>query len=172
MRKLFRHKQHIYLERLAFKAWVEFKVNSKRRKRLENYSLNFMYRRKMRGLFCGWRQTTHTWFKEKIDAEEESLREQKKAVQLNALTQKVDALKVYVAQLQERIHVEMTAKEDLTKTYEGSINNGVGRFNDETKQLADNPLIKEISLIIAEQIQRKTIGQESQHFAQSLNTRE
>jgi hypothetical protein len=52
----------------------------------------------------------------------------------------------------------MTAKEDLTRTYEGSINNGVNRFNDETKQLAENPLIKEISLIIAEQIQRRTIG--------------
>ena len=50
-----------------------------------------------------------------------------------ALDKKVDALKVYVAQLQERIHVEMSAKEDLTKTYEGSINTGVLRFNDETR---------------------------------------
>lgn len=171
MDKLFKHKQNVYLERLAFNAWVEFKAKSKRKKRIENYALNHGYRRRMRGLFCGWRQVTHTWFKQKVDAEEQSLLEQKKAVQLNALTQKVDALKIYVAQLQERIHVEMTAKEDLTKTYEGSINQGVGRFNDETKQLAENPLIKEISLIIAEQIQRKTAAQES-HFGQSLNTRE
>lgn len=109
----------------------------------------------MKSIFQGWRYVTHTWFKARIDAEENNLLEQKKAVQYNALESKVDALKLYVSQLQERIHVEMTAKEDLTKTYEGSINTGVGRFNQETRQLADNPLIKEISLIIAEQIQRK-----------------
>jgi hypothetical protein len=69
----------------------------------------------------------------------------------------------------------MTAQEDLTKTYEGSINNGVGKFNEETRVLAENPMIKEISLIIAQEIQRKssadpnmsnTIGGQSQaHFA-------
>lgn len=99
MNKLFKHKQEVYLERLAFKAWVEFKANSKRRKRLENYSLNFMYRRRMRALFGSWRQVTHSWFKQKVDSEEQTLLDQKKAVQLDALTQKVDALKIYVAQL-------------------------------------------------------------------------
>lgn len=41
------------------------------------------------------------------------------------------------------------AREELTKTYEASLNRGVVQLNEETKTLAENPLIKEISLIVA-----------------------
>jgi len=45
--------------------------------------------------------------------------------------------------------VEVAAKEELARTYETSLNKGVGQLNEETKVLAENPLIKEISLVIA-----------------------
>ncbi len=54
-----------------------------------------------------------------------------------------------MAQLQEKIRIEVAAKEELAKTYEGSLNKGVGSLNDETKQLQQNPLVQEISLIVA-----------------------
>ena len=63
--------------------------------------------------------------------------------------QKVDALKIYMAQLQEKIRIEVAAREELAQTYETSLNKGVGQLNEETKILQDNPLVKEISLIVA-----------------------
>ena len=41
-------------------------------------------------------------------------------------------------------------------TYEQSLNKGVGQLNEETKGLADNPLVKEISLIVAQELVRKS----------------
>jgi hypothetical protein len=63
MNKLFDHKQDIYLQRVAFKAWLEYKQLSKREKRLEIYAVNRMYRKRMRLLFTSWRGVTHEWFK-------------------------------------------------------------------------------------------------------------
>ena len=54
-----------------------------------------------------------------------------------------------MAQLEEKIRIEVRAREDLTKTYEASLNRGVVQLNEETRLLADNPLIKEVSLIVA-----------------------
>ncbi len=61
-----------------------------------------------------------------------------------------------MAQLQERIRVEVNAREDLAKTYESSLNKGVGHLNNETRILAENPLIQEISLIVAQEILNKS----------------
>jgi hypothetical protein len=41
------------------------------------------------------------------------------------------------------------AREELTRTYENSLNRGVVQLNEETRSLAENPLIKEISLMVA-----------------------
>ena len=60
-----------------------------------------------------------------------------------------------MAQLQEKIRIEVAAKEELAKTYEGSLNKGVGSLNDETKTLQQNPLVQEISLIVARTLQEK-----------------
>lgn len=69
---------------------------------------------------------------------------------------KVDALKIYMAQLQEKIRIEIAAREELAVTYEKSLNKGVHQLNDETRVLADNPLVKEISLIVAQELMRKS----------------
>jgi hypothetical protein len=58
--------------------------------------------------------------------------------------------------LQEKIRIEVAAREDLAMTYEQSLNKGVGQLNDETRMLADNPLVKEISLIVAQELVRKS----------------
>jgi len=44
----------------------------------------------------------------------------------------------------------------LAKTYEQSLNKGVSQLNEETKNLAENPLVKEISLIVAQELVRKS----------------
>jgi len=70
-------------------------------------------------------------------------------------TTKVDQLMLYMAQLEDKIKSEVQAREDLTQTYEGSLNRGMTTFNQETNLLADNPLVKEISLVVARQLLSK-----------------
>lgn len=70
-------------------------------------------------------------------------------------TSKVDQLMLYMAQLEDKIKSEVQAREDLTQTYEGSLNRGMKTFNHETNLLADNPLVREISLVVARQLLSK-----------------
>lgn len=71
-------------------------------------------------------------------------------------TSKVDALLLYMAQLEEKIKIEVAAREELAKTYECSLNQGVQKLNTETSFLAENPLIKEISLVVAKELLAKS----------------
>ena len=100
-----------------------------------------MYRRNLRLLFGSWRGVTHSWFKERVNKDavdyEIKVREEK----LLSWDKNVEALKLYMAQLQEKIRIEVAAREELAKTYESSLNKGVGELNNETRILADNPLI-------------------------------
>jgi len=54
-----------------------------------------------------------------------------------------------MAQLEDKIKQEVQAREMLAVTYEESLNRGVGKLNTETNLLADNPLVQEISLVVA-----------------------
>jgi hypothetical protein len=57
-----------------------------------------------------------------------------------------------MAQLEDKIKTEVEARENLTRVYENSLNNGVNKLNDETQMLAENPLVREISLIVAKEL--------------------
>jgi len=108
-----------------------------------------MYRRKLRLLFGSWRGVSHKWFKERINKEAVIYETTKRDEMLVTWDKEVDALKLYMAQLQEKIRIEISAREDLTKTYETSLNKGAFQLNEETKSLSENPLVREISLIVA-----------------------
>jgi len=63
---------------------------------------------------------------------------------------------LYMAQLEDKIKSEVQAREQLTVTYETSLNKGVTVLNKETGLLAENPLIHEISIIVAKQLLTKS----------------
>lgn len=71
-------------------------------------------------------------------------------------TSKVDQLMLYMAQLEDKIKSEVQAREQLTVTYQSSLNKGVNKLNQETNLLADNPLVNEISIIVAKQLLSKS----------------
>jgi hypothetical protein len=50
----------------------------------------------------------------------------------------------------------VAAREELAKTYEESLNKGVVQLNNETRVLAENPLIQEISLLVAQELINKS----------------
>lgn len=58
--------------------------------------------------------------------------------------------------MEDRIKSEVKAREMLSVTYEQSLNKGVNKLNNETLILADNPLIHEISLVVAKQLLTKS----------------
>lgn len=63
---------------------------------------------------------------------------------------------LYMAQLEDKIKTEVQARERLTQSYEQSLNRGAQKLNQETELLAQNPLVHEISLIVAKQLLTKS----------------
>ena len=61
-----------------------------------------------------------------------------------------------MAQLQEKIQIEVSSRELLQKQYESSLENGAVQMNQETKQLQENALVQEISILIANEIVQNT----------------
>jgi hypothetical protein len=101
-----------------FNEIVYYFEMAKFEKRIKAYSKNFMYRRKMRLLFGSWRGVSHQWFKQRINKEAVEYERTQRDKELAQWDKEVDALKVYMAQLQEKIRIEVQAREELTKTYE------------------------------------------------------
>jgi len=112
----------------------------------------------MKHLFESWRGVSHKWFKHRLESETGRVRSDLEGKMLNVFTSKVDALLLYMAQLEEKIKIEQDARESLTQTYESSLNQGVSRLNTETQVLAENPLVREISLIVARELMKKSSG--------------
>jgi hypothetical protein len=146
---LLRQKYNLFVKRIFFNEILYFTELNRREKRLKAYSKNYMYRRKTRLLFGSWRGVSHRWFKKRINREAIEYEKTQRDVELIHWDKEVDALKVYMAQLQEKIRIEIQAREELTITYENSLNRGVVQLNEETRSLAENPLVREISLLVA-----------------------
>jgi hypothetical protein len=149
-------KYQTFIKRVYFNEILYFMQVQRREKRIKAYSKNFMYRRNMRQLFYSWRGVTHVWFKERINREAVEYERVQRDKELAAWDKEVDALKVYMAQLQEKIRIEVQAREDLARTYENSLNRGVVQLNEETRSLAENPLVREISLLVAQELLNKS----------------
>jgi hypothetical protein len=72
-----------------------------------------MFRRKLRLIYESWRGVSHQWFKERLDREKEGFRKQLEDKMLTSWSQKVDALLLYMAQLEDKIKAEVEARENL-----------------------------------------------------------
>jgi hypothetical protein len=67
----------------------------------------------------------------------------------------------YVEQWEERIRYEVVAREQLTKIYERSLNIGADKLNNETVNMSDSPLVREISLLVAKELLKAGQNNES-----------
>ena len=57
---------------------------------------------------------------------------------------KVDAMLLYVAELEDKIKEEQDARERLAIVYDQSVNTGFEKLNEETRVLSANPLLHEV----------------------------
>jgi len=142
-------KERIFYYRVCMKFWKKYVKRMLEKKRIAAYTRNFIYRNKLTRQFRQWRTVSHDWGKERIGREEVIFRRNLETEKLTMWSSKVDQLMLYMAQLEDKIKVEVQAREALTTTYEHSLNKGVTVLNRETNLLADNPLIHEISIIVA-----------------------
>jgi hypothetical protein len=115
------------------------------------------------------RGITHTWFKEKCEVDKEIFREKLNQQHLVQWSTRVDSLLLYMAQLEEKIKMEQQAREKLTVTYEESLNQGVTKLNSETNLLAEDPLVREISLIVAKELMKS--GKSNTQLAELVKQR-
>lgn len=97
----------MFIKKVFFNEMLYFAQVEKRGKRLKAYSKNYMYRRKMRKLFYNWRAVSHQWFKKRINKEAIDYEKKQRDKELTQWDKEVDALKVYMAQLQEKIRIEV-----------------------------------------------------------------
>ncbi len=122
-------KYTMFVKKIYFNEILYYTQMQKREKRIKAYSKNYMYRRNMRQLFYNWRAVSHQWFKERINHEAVEYEREQRDKELTHWDKEVDALKVYMAQLQEKIRIEVQAREELARTYENSLNRGVVQLN-------------------------------------------
>jgi hypothetical protein len=61
----------------------------------------------------------------------------------------------YIEMMEVKIKTEVISREQLAMTYERSLTLGAEKLNNETEALAENPLVKEISLIVASELLKK-----------------
>ena len=106
-------------------------------------------RNRLTKFFRSWRGISRVEGRIRIKSEETIYRKDLETQKLTMWTSKVDQLMLYMAQLEDKIKSEVQAREELTQTYEGSLNRGMKTFTQETELLSDNPLVKEISLVVA-----------------------
>ena len=75
------------------------------------------------------REICHDEGKERINREEIVFRKNLETEKLTMWSSKVDQLMLYMAQLEDKIKSEVQAREQLTISYESSLNKGVNVLN-------------------------------------------
>ena len=109
-----------------------------------------MYRSKLKQLFVEWRTISHQKFRNKLKLENKHRWEEQSQLTLNEFAKRVDALVLYKMQLQARIDHEREEIDQLVRDYEGSVAMGTRTLSTEAQTLAQNRLVKEISLQVAQ----------------------
>jgi len=142
--KFYDQTRNHYQFRMILRAWKYFTQCRKRKSRVENYIKNKLHRKRQRALFEGWCKVTHAEFKEKMDASRVHIKRELEAKMLDKWTNKVNALKLYMIQLEDKIKTEQEARQKLAEAYDASLSNGFSRLNLETQVLQTNPLIGEV----------------------------
>eukprot|EP00356_Strombidium_inclinatum_P005259 CAMPEP_0170481962 /NCGR_PEP_ID=MMETSP0208-20121228/2195_1 /TAXON_ID=197538 /ORGANISM="Strombidium inclinatum, Strain S3" /LENGTH=278 /DNA_ID=CAMNT_0010754753 /DNA_START=362 /DNA_END=1195 /DNA_ORIENTATION=+ len=156
LQRFFEMKIRLSYYRTCIKAWRAYVKRRREKKRVAAYSRNTIYRNSLTRFFRSWREVSHVWGKERIAREKAVYRKNLETEKLTMWTSKVDQLMLYKAQLEDKIKKERFAREQLANTYESALNKGVNSLDNEVGVLAQNPLVHEISLVVAKQLLTKS----------------
>ena len=96
-------------------------------------------------MFSSWKNVTSEEFKVRMEREKYTFRSNLESQILLQWSTKVDVLLLYVSELEDKIKQEQEARERLTHMYDNSLAVGYMRLTSETQNLAQNPLIHEVT---------------------------
>lgn len=133
-----------FVYRQTLRAWKAMAKRNRNCKRIENYAKNKLHRKRMRLMFCAIRQSSHLNFKAKWDVMRAEKKRELEITHLDKWKNKVDALMLYMAQLEDKIKLEQDARQKLAEAYDRSLSNGFKTLSHETQMLQVNPLIGEV----------------------------
>ena len=131
--------------KMVMKVWRAYFAVYKRKARLAAFTRNTLYRKKMKRLFKSWRGVTHEEFTQRLDMEKTTFRAEIESQILVQWSTKVNALLLYVAELEDKIKQEQESREQLSQIYDSSLHIGHQRLVNETVLLQQNPLIHEVN---------------------------
>ena len=83
-------------------------------------------------------------FKDRIEREKGTFRTELEDTMLKQYSTKVNALLLYLAELEDKIKEEQDARETLAEVYDQSVNAGFEKLNQEARVLSTNPLLHEV----------------------------
>ena len=112
------------IEKRAFYNWRQLYLANKFVEDRGQYVAKRMQERKVRKLFESWRGVSHIWFRERIQGMSGRIKSDLQRKFLKQWSTKVDAQLIMMAELEEKIKVEVESREALTSNYEKSINHG------------------------------------------------
>lgn len=113
LENFYEKKTNNYYFRVCFAGYKYFHKAEKRKSRVYNYAQNAVARYRKKRWFYAFRKETHRKFKEHVMEMKYKIEKQMRDEKLNVWTSKVDALKRYMAQLEEKIEGEIAEREEL-----------------------------------------------------------
>lgn len=102
----FKQKNELFRQRTVWKAWRAYFAVYKSKSRKAAYTRNTLHRGKMNRLFTSWRKVTYNDFHSRIEIEKKTFRDNLEGEILVQWSTKVDALSLYVAELEDKIRQE------------------------------------------------------------------
>ena len=100
-----------FYQRVFFKFWRIYVAQRKAKARVLSYSKNRVQENMMRRLYRGWYRVSHQWGRDRVNAQEETIRINFQNERLNMWTEKVEQMVAYMAQLEDKIKQEVQARE-------------------------------------------------------------
>jgi hypothetical protein len=114
---------------LRLKCWRAFVGNWKKQKnknRVKAYTRNIIHRKRAKLLFDAWKTHAHTKMLAKLKEREVAGFEREASKELAYFDKRCEALNLYITQLRQKIEDTERETDELTVTYERSLNKGLG----------------------------------------------
>lgn len=162
VRSFVEKQQRVNLLKRVFGCLKYHRDQKKFLKNAERLLVTWNQKRKMRGFLAAVKAEKHQrWKNENLPATLSTYQKSLESRFLNKWTATFETSMKYVEQMEERIRYEVVAREQLTKIYERSLNTGAEKLNNETMNMSESPLVREISLLVAKELLKAGQNNES-----------
>lgn len=105
-------------QKKIFTVWKEYHMRKKNEKKKENMSVKHFRSRIVGHVFKEWKQIAREWGRERINKWEVTYRQTLITERVVGISQKVEQMMLYMAQLEDKIKCEVQSREQLAIQYQ------------------------------------------------------